>query len=495
VLSVRPSRYGLLAVLARGEQRIFVHDGVLLFTTEDEAMAEETVHLPLLLHPNPRRILMVGGGLGGGLVQALAHAPARIDYAEMDPEVLSLARVFASDRTRAALDDPRVHALSEDARRVLRAASARYDVILIDLPVAQNALQARLATQACFADARRALAPGGLLALVTPGSDAYLDRAARLRHASVLATLRAVFPSVGAIPGAHSFFWASESEVVARPALLVARMRERGLVLSRIGPTWIADKLLPFHLQDYARSLAGVQGMVNHDFRPVVYLLGLAEELERMSPALAHAALATLRPHAHEALIALGTLVVLAFVLLARRGRARPGLAVWTAGAAALALQMVVLLAYQAILGHLYHALGVMTAAGMIGMALGAWASSRWLRGRKVLAWACLLAAATCALAPPGLSLARVLPSWASMLVALLAFVVGVGTGSVYPAAVQVSAQADAPARLYAWDLVGAAGAAAGTSLLAVPLLGFFPVAWLAAAACAAAGLASLRGD
>jgi spermidine synthase len=146
VLASQPSRHGLLAVLDRNGQHIFVHDGVLLFTSEDTAAAEERIHLPLLLHPSPQRILMVGGGLGGGLAQALEHDPVAIDYAEMDPEILALARTFADARTRAALSDARVHTMGQDARRVLRESSRRYDIILIDLPIPQNALQARLST-------------------------------------------------------------------------------------------------------------------------------------------------------------------------------------------------------------------------------------------------------------------------------------------------------------------------------------------------------------
>lgn len=492
VLASRPSRHGLLAVLDRNGQHIFVHDGVLLFTSEDTAAAEEMVHLPLLLHPGPRRILMVGGGLGGGLAEALAHDPVAIDYAEMDPEVLSLARTFADIRTRAALADARVRAMGEDARRVLRESPRRYDVILIDLPIPQNALQARLSTDTCFADAREALAPGGILVLVTPGSDVHLDRAAKQRHASVLATLRSAFPSVGVAPGAQTFFWASERTVDARAVDLIARLRARHLVPSHVGAVWLADRLLPFHVDGYLRSLAAVDGVINRDFRPVVYLFGLVENLERVSPAAGRVAQSIARPWGAVWLVVVFGLAVAVVLVLARRGRGRTVLAVGAAGGAAMALQMVLLLAFQAIEGHLYHALGALMASSMVGMALGAWLAPSIFHRARALAETCMLAAGLAACVPLVLGLARMVPWAATAIVVLLAMMVGITTGMVFPVAVQVSAKTGLAARLYAWDLLGAASAAAGTSLLAVPLLGLYPVAWLSVAACAAAGFANL---
>jgi spermidine synthase len=491
VLASRPSRHGLLAVLDRNGQHIFVHDGVLLFTSEDTMDAEEMVHLPLLLHPGPQRILMIGGGLGGGLSEALKHDPVGIDYAEMDPEILSLARRFADARTRAALSDPRVRAMAEDARRVLRESPRRYDVILIDLPVPQNALQARLSTDSCFADARGALAPGGILVLATPGSDVHLDRAAKRRHASVLATLRSVFPSVGVSPGTRTFFWASERTVDARAMALIARMHARHLVLSHVGATWLADRVLPFHVADYLRALASVDGVVNRDFRPMVYLFGLAESLERVSPTAGRVFVSIARPWWAAGLVAV---VGLAFIpVLARRGRGTTVLAVGAAGGSAMALQIVLLLAFQAVEGHLYHALGMLMAANMIGMALGAWWAPRLFHRARALAGTCMLAAGVAACVPLALGLARMYPGDSTAIVVLLAMMVGSATGMVFPVAAQVGTRTGLAARLYAWDLLGSAGAAAGTSLLAVPLLGLYPVAWLSAAACAAAGVATLR--
>jgi spermidine synthase len=275
--------------------------------------------------------------------------------------------------------------------------------------------------------------------------------------------------------------------------VLVPRLAQRGLHLAQVGQTWLFDRLLPFHADNYRRALATALPIENRDFRPVVYLYGLVENLQRLSPALARAALALVRaPRApwFAAASILGLAVLAVFV---RRGRPTPAFAALAAGAAGMALQMVLLLAFQALRGHLYHALGGLLAGFMAGMAAGALVAGKFLNRPRVLAHACAGAAAAGVLVPLAIELARAVPEWGAGIIVVVTVLVGACTGAVYPVAVHVAARPGAAARLYAWDLAGAAVAAALASLLAIPLLGLVPVALLSAALCAAAALANLR--
>jgi predicted membrane-bound spermidine synthase len=154
---------------------------------------------------------------------------------------------------------------------------------------------------------------------------------------------------------------------------------------------------------------------------------------------------------------------------------------------------MVLLLAFQSLAGHLYHALGGLLAAFMIGMAAGAVLARRWLGFPHALAWALAGAAAVAALVPASLAVARAFPAAGTLLVLASIVLAGLSTGASYPLAVRAAGHAQAVAHVYAWDLVGAAGAALVVSLLAVPLLGLYPVAALCAALCAAAAAANRR--
>ncbi|HEY3355209.1 MAG TPA: hypothetical protein VGQ83_18295, partial [Polyangia bacterium] len=362
LVAARPSRYGLLTVTAQGQQRAFFHDGVLLFTTEDAVAAEERVHLPLLLHPAPRRVLLVGGGLGGGLAEVLKHRPAAVDYVELDPAVFALAAAHAG-AAAAPLGDPRVRLHAGDGRDLLRRATARWDVILVALPEPQSAVLSRYYSRECYADARRALAPGGLLAVSVAAADAYLDGPALRRNAVLWRTLRAVFPAVGVAPGAQALVWAAAAPVPADPALLARRLAERGLDLTHVGPTWLESRLMPLRVDDHVAAVTAAAGRENHDLRPVAYFYGLTEALARTSPRAARLALRLADAPAAPWALPAAALGIALVVALGRRRRGAPGLAAFAAGAAGMALQLCVLLAFQAVRGHLYHAVGGLAAA------------------------------------------------------------------------------------------------------------------------------------
>jgi spermidine synthase len=492
VLALRVSRYGQLAVLARGSQRAFLQDGVLLFTTEDQLSAEESVHLPMLLHPSARRVLMLGGGLQGGLVEILKHSPEAIDYSELDADLLGLAVEHGSPETKAALADSRVRVVPGDGRGLLRRAKRRYDVILVDAPVAQNALMARYSTVECFRDARAALAPGGLLAVVTPGSDTHLGDAARRRHGALFQALTSAFPFVSVAPGSPTILWAAEVAMTVDSATLASRLKSRELRLSQIGPTWLFDRLLPMHVAAYLREIEQARSE-NRDFRPAVYLFGLLETVQRIWPRGTRLALDLSTARQWPGILGLSLAVFLVLAMVRRR-RGAPGLGVAAAGATGMALQICLVIAYQALRGHLFHALGLLLAGSMAGIAVGAWLAGRLadraslvraLWGTAVVSCA---VAALFAIAPslPGLTSAAIAPSLS---------LVGAATGWVYPVAVKFAGPG-AAARMYAWDLVGAAGAAFVVSLIAIPLFGLVFVAMGCAALCAlaAATNSSLAG-
>jgi spermidine synthase len=152
---------------------------------------EPMVHLPAIAHPGPRSALVVGGGDGGAAEELLKYpSMERVLLAELDADVVHMAREWLGNIHHGALDDPRLEIRLGDARALIASCSERFDQIVLDLtdPIGP-ALD--LYTAEFYADCRRALAPGGVLSLHL-GSPIHLPAS----MARIAASLRTAFPIV-----------------------------------------------------------------------------------------------------------------------------------------------------------------------------------------------------------------------------------------------------------------------------------------------------------
>ena len=112
-----------------------VLDGILQTTAADEYIYHEMLALvPLLSHPHPARVLIIGCG-DGGLAREVLRVPGveHVVMVEIDRDVVDVARQFLPGHT-AALEDPRLTIRYEDGVRYVARldAAEAFDVILVD---------------------------------------------------------------------------------------------------------------------------------------------------------------------------------------------------------------------------------------------------------------------------------------------------------------------------------------------------------------------------
>ena len=119
-------------------------------------------HVPLLLHRDPKDVLVIGLGSGVTLGSALRHAIARADTVEISPEVVEASRFF-EEANGHALADPRSHLLLLDGRTWLTAGPRTYDVIISEPSNPWQTGNSNLFTREHFRAARARLNPGGIL--------------------------------------------------------------------------------------------------------------------------------------------------------------------------------------------------------------------------------------------------------------------------------------------------------------------------------------------
>jgi spermidine synthase len=146
-------------------------------------------HLPLLLHPAPRDVAIVGLGSGVTLGAALSHPIERVDVVEISPEVVEASRFFEKEN-HGALADPRTRLVVGDGRSHLLLSRGLYDVIISEPSNPWIAGVAALFTREFFEGARSRLAPGGI---ICQWAHTYTISDRDLR--SIVRTFTSVFPN------------------------------------------------------------------------------------------------------------------------------------------------------------------------------------------------------------------------------------------------------------------------------------------------------------
>jgi spermidine synthase len=113
--------------------RVLALDGNIMLTERDEFIYDEMItHVPMAVHPNITKVLVIGVG-DGGVVRELTRYEqiTRIDLVEMDKMVAEACRQYLPENA-CRLDDERVHIYYENALKFIRKCEDKYDLIIVD---------------------------------------------------------------------------------------------------------------------------------------------------------------------------------------------------------------------------------------------------------------------------------------------------------------------------------------------------------------------------
>jgi spermidine synthase len=116
-----------------GFGRMLVLDKIVETTEADEFIYHEMmVHVPMYTHPNPKRVLIIGGGDGGVLREVLRHPVERAVMVEIDGAVVRAAKKYLRRICRDAFRDPRATLIIGDGAAYVRDTNESFDVVIVD---------------------------------------------------------------------------------------------------------------------------------------------------------------------------------------------------------------------------------------------------------------------------------------------------------------------------------------------------------------------------
>lgn len=134
VLHHSDSKYQHIAVFETEKMgRMLAIDSITMLTEWDEPAYHEMItHVPLLVHPRPSRVLVIGGGDGGTVREILKHPEVEaVHLCEIDEEVVTICRKYLP-ALASSFDDPRVKVFYEDGARFITKYPNAYEVIIVD---------------------------------------------------------------------------------------------------------------------------------------------------------------------------------------------------------------------------------------------------------------------------------------------------------------------------------------------------------------------------
>jgi spermidine synthase len=224
VLYYAESRDGTVAVVEdalRGVRTAYVNNSMVCGTTFDALKTVRVLaHLPMLVHPRPERVLVIGFGMGVTAGNVLSYPVERVDCVELCPEIRGAAPLF-EPYNRSPLKDGRLRFHGGDGRAWLLREGGVYDVVTCD-PTHPALGSGNLYTREFFELVRGHLARDGVfvqycpLRYITPGG-----------LKSLVATMKSVFPDCSLwLTASHAVLMGTMGPLEVVPGTWAARLEQ-----------------------------------------------------------------------------------------------------------------------------------------------------------------------------------------------------------------------------------------------------------------------------
>lgn len=387
-------------------------DGRLAATYPDPWQVVPRAHLLMLLHPEPRHVLLVGGLADGTLEPLLRHPIASALVVEDDPALPRLVQRWYPMDFATALADRRVGIAAAGPLRTLDRGGPWDLVLLLDDPPT-TLRRNRTRTEEFFVACARTMTPSGVLVVRSGVPDTYLGGGGGELLGILASTLRRSFPAVRAIAGEEVLLVAARepASLELDPAALDDRWHRRSVSDPRFDPRILPVLLDPARSADVDAFLATGSSPPNTVARPRAVLLAAGLEEGRSRGRLLTVA-RWLELHRPLPLAAATAAIAVLFALLPLTPCRTGAPVAAVVGLGSISWVLLLLGGWQARHGSVYSEIGALEAAFMGGLCGGALWATRWRRSERVLPWllvgSAVLSAAIAFSSPAGFPLATI---------------------------------------------------------------------------------------
>lgn len=142
--------------------------GIQTCESDEYLYHEPLVHVPMIAHPNPKNVLIVGGGDGGVLKQVLKHNTVKkVDMVELDEEVINVSKKYLKKIHENSFENKKSNIIIDDGIEYMKKTKNKYDVIILDLTDPDTEIVSFLYTTNFYDLVKSKLKKGGIVSIQT----------------------------------------------------------------------------------------------------------------------------------------------------------------------------------------------------------------------------------------------------------------------------------------------------------------------------------------
>jgi len=115
--------------------RMLTLDGAIQTTEKDEYIYHEMLtHPAMITHPNPKNVLIIGGGDGGVLREVLKYRIKKVYLVEIDKDVIDISKKYLDKICQKSFHDKRLNIVIDDGAKFIKNTKEKFDIVIVDSP-------------------------------------------------------------------------------------------------------------------------------------------------------------------------------------------------------------------------------------------------------------------------------------------------------------------------------------------------------------------------
>jgi spermidine synthase len=371
------TKYQNLSLLQLNGQYTLYSDGKPVINIPDKYGSELFIHPVFAEAVNPKSVLLLGGGVNGILNEILKYNINKVDYIELDNNMINLVKTYLDSSTQKSLVDKRVEIFNSDGREFISSTNNKYDVIILASGDPTTLNQNRYFTYEFFNSIKNILNTNGIFAFSFSSSEDYFGEELENYNLSIYRTFKKVFSNFVLFPGTKAVLIGANNDGILSndEKILSARYKTFNLKNDYFSE-YLFDQLLPPERINYVLNTFETKNNVkiNEDSSPITYFFNIVlwnkiakSEIFNMKN------LAQIKyEYIFISVLLIPLILVVIGIFKSQKVKASIlYIIIFVTGFSGLIISLIVILNFQTVFGSVYESVGVLVSMNMLGLFAG----------------------------------------------------------------------------------------------------------------------------